>query len=100
MTDFAYRVFRVTQCIPKGKVTTYQAVAEAIGQPRASRAVANALGTNEDTEKTPCHRVVRSTGEVGGYRWGTAQKIQRLQEEGVQIRDTTVESRYILTQIL
>ena len=53
--------------IPYGETRTYKQVACAIGRPNSSRAVANACGKNPDTKTIPCHRVVRSNGDIGGY---------------------------------
>jgi len=82
MLDFTVRVRNVVKRIPKGKVMTYQQVAEAVGNPRAARAVANVMAKNYDQE-VPCHRVVRSDGTLGGYnRGGTAKKRDILVHEG------------------
>ena len=70
--------------IPKGQVRTYKEVAQAIGRPKAFRAVGNALNQNPDLKTIPCHRVVRSDGKVGGYRYGTKRKQKLLREEGVK----------------
>ncbi len=70
-TAFQQRVWQVLQKIPAGKTRTYSEVASAIGQPRAVRAVANACASNRLAVVVPCHRVVRSNGELAGYRWGS-----------------------------
>ena len=63
------------QCtIPFGATRSYSQVAKAIGQPTASRAVARACATNPVAVAIPCHRVVRESGEMGGYRWGIERK--------------------------
>jgi len=82
--SFQSMVFAKTKLIPRGKVSTYKLLAEAIGRPRAARAVGNALNKNYDSE-IPCHRVVRSDGAVGGFRDGTAAKIKILRKEEVEI---------------
>mgnify|MGYP001565177306 FL=1 len=82
---FAEKVWAATQRIPKGKVATYKDIARAIGAPRAFRAVGNALNKNPDTHRTPCHRVVRSDGSVGGYASGAKKKIAWLKSEEVRI---------------
>ena len=63
--------------------TLYAQVASAIGKPKAVRAVANACATNELALAIPCHRVVRSDGKAGGYRWGEARKASILAKESV-----------------
>ena len=88
---FADEVYAVVCKISKGKVATYKSVAAAIGSPRASRAVANALAGNFDP-KVPCHRVVRSDGRVGGYnRGGVKVKQFLLKKEGVEIKNSKVD---------
>ena len=87
---FLEEVFRVVQRVPAGSVTTYAAVARAIGRPRAVRAVGNALNANTDTVVTPCHRVIRSDGRLGGYNGGAAVKKRKLESEGVQIQGDRV----------
>ena len=79
-TQFQARVFAVVRKIPKGKTMTYKQVAIEIGQPRAYRAVGNALNKNYD-QTIPCHRVVRSDGDPGGYNRGREKKQRILEEE-------------------
>ncbi|HTY40129.1 MAG TPA: MGMT family protein [Candidatus Paceibacterota bacterium] len=81
--SFTEQVHVATRRIPSGRVATYKDIARAIGRPKALRAVGNALHANPDTQRTPCHRVVRSDGSVGGYAHGTAAKIKRLRAEDV-----------------
>jgi AraC family transcriptional regulator of adaptative response/methylated-DNA-[protein]-cysteine methyltransferase len=73
-TAFQMRVWNYLQTIPYGEVRSYGEVAEGIGQPSATRAVARACATNTVAIVVPCHRVIRGTGELGGYRWGLARK--------------------------
>lgn len=73
-TAFQLLVWNHLQSIPAGQVESYRDVAEAIGQPRAARAVARACASNTVALAIPCHRVIRGTGELGGYRWGPARK--------------------------
>lgn len=85
MTDFTQKVYQYVATIPKGQVRTYAQVAEAIGIPKAYRAVATALAKNFDPN-IPCHRVIRSDGGMGGYnRGGMPAKKKILKEEGVTI---------------
>ena len=81
MTLFKQSVYAAVRQIPKGRVLTYRQVAEKIGRPKAYRAVGNALNKNHDP-LIPCHRVIKSSGDLGGYNQGRTKKIQRLRQEG------------------
>lgn len=80
-TNFQLRVWSALRQIPPGEVRSYREVAEAIGAPTASRAVARACATNRAALVVPCHRVVRSDGSPGGYRWGEERKRRLLEHE-------------------
>ena len=82
LTPFQQRVLQTTRQIPAGNVWTYRQVAQIIGKPQASRAVGQALGRNPIPIVIPCHRVVRSSGELGGYRGGLDRKRHLLRLEG------------------
>ena len=73
-TAFQMRVWDYLRSIPPGKVQSYGEVAAGIGQPTAVRAVARACATNRVALLIPCHRVIRGSGELGGYRWGLERK--------------------------
>ncbi len=73
-TAFQRRVWQALQDIPIGTTVSYQDVARAIGKPKAVRAVAQACANNKIALAIPCHRVVRSDGSLGGYRWGIERK--------------------------
>ncbi len=73
-TNFQIKVWEALLRIPLGSVTTYEEIAAAIGRPTAARAVSNAVGANPIPVLIPCHRVIRKTGEFGGYHYGTARK--------------------------
>ena len=77
-TAFQWQVWRALQRIPFGETRSYSEVAEAIGQPRAVRAVARACATNPVCVVVPCHRVVPKSGQPGGYRWGAERKARLL----------------------
>ncbi len=81
-SHFAARVYEVVAAIPRGKVLTYKEVARRAGAPGASRAVGNALNKNQDMKRIPCHRVVRSDGNPGGYVRGPEAKRALLGKEG------------------
>ena len=73
-TNFQIKVWEALLRIPFGRLVSYQAIAQAIGQPRAVRAVGRAVGANNVAWLIPCHRVILNTGVVHNYRWGTLQK--------------------------
>ena len=73
-TPFQLKVWQALLEIPPGLVTTYGDVAARIGRPEACRAAASAIGANAVAYLIPCHRVLRATGAMGGYRWGVARK--------------------------
>ncbi len=80
-TAFQWRVWQELQAIPYGETRTYREVAAAVGHPTAVRAVARACATNPVAVIVPCHRVVRTDGGLGGYRWGLARKQALLDQE-------------------
>jgi len=83
-TAFQWRVWHALQRIPHGARRSYADIAAAIGAPRSTRAVANACGRNRLAIIVPCHRVIRSDGSLGGYRWGIARKRALLAREGAE----------------
>ena len=85
-TAFQRRVWSYLQSIGFGEKRSYSEVAEAIEQPTAVRAVAHACATNPVAIAIPCHRVVRSNGELGGYRWGLDRKKALLEMEATASR--------------
>ena len=80
-TAFQLMVWETLRRIPYGETRTYTQVAESIGRPSAVRAVANACAANPAAVVTPCHRVVRTDGGLGGYRWGIERKKALLKTE-------------------
>ena len=80
-TAFQERVWKALRVIPPGKTLTYTEVARKIGRPTATRAVANACGANPVAVAIPCHRVIRTDGGLGGYRWGIERKQVLLKRE-------------------
>lgn len=81
ISKFQKMVYRVVAEIPRGQTITYKEVAVAIGKPLACRAVGNALNKNYN-KSVPCHRVVRSNGQPGGFNRGSDAKIKLLTREG------------------
>ena len=82
-TAFQERVWLALTAIPSGRTMTYTQLAAAIGQPAAIRAVASACAANEIAMAIPCHRVIRASGALSGYRWGVERKSKILQRESV-----------------
>ena len=83
-TKFQEKVYKLCKKVPKGKVTTYKILAEKLNV-KAYRAVGNALNKNPYAPRVPCHRVIKSTGEIGGFASGTRNKIKLLRKEGIKI---------------
>lgn len=83
LTEFQKRVYNLVNKIPKGKVTTYKAIAKKLKS--SPRAVGKALNKNPWPIKIPCHRVIKSDGKIGGYKLGIKKKIELLKKEGIKI---------------
>ncbi|WP_224797639.1 bifunctional transcriptional activator/DNA repair enzyme AdaA [Idiomarina abyssalis] len=73
-TNFQVAVWRALLRIPPGQLASYSQIANALGYPKASRAVGNAVGSNPVAMLIPCHRVIQKSGAIGGYRWGSTKK--------------------------
>jgi methylated-DNA-[protein]-cysteine S-methyltransferase len=82
-TEFQIKVWKELRKIPSGETRSYKEVAEAIGHPNSSRAVANACAKNPRPDVVPCHRVIRSDGGLGGYsgEGGVETKLRLLSDE-------------------
>jgi AraC family transcriptional regulator of adaptative response/methylated-DNA-[protein]-cysteine methyltransferase len=80
-TAFQQRVWQALREIPAGKTVSYADIAQRIGAPKAVRAVANACAANTLAVAIPCHRVVRTDGNLSGYRWGVERKRTLLARE-------------------
>jgi methylated-DNA-[protein]-cysteine S-methyltransferase len=76
-------VYDIVAQIPEGKVTTYGDIARALGHPGASRGIGRILNRNPNPVTTPCHRVIKSDGKLGGYVFGTIKKKELLKKEGL-----------------
>ncbi|MFP2240353.1 bifunctional DNA-binding transcriptional regulator/O6-methylguanine-DNA methyltransferase Ada [Pseudescherichia vulneris] len=83
-TAFQQQVWQALRDIPVGETRSYQQVADSIHKPKAARAVANACAANTLALVIPCHRVVRQSGALSGYRWGEARKAELLKREAKQ----------------
>ncbi|MFT4255411.1 MAG: methylated-DNA--[protein]-cysteine S-methyltransferase [Pseudoxanthomonas sp.] len=80
-TAFQCRVWDALMKIPRGQTRSYAQIAQSLGEPRAARAVARACAHNRVAVVVPCHRVIRSDGSLGGYRWGLPLKRELLLRE-------------------
>lgn len=89
MKSFQEQCYDACKLIPKGKVSTYKAIANYLGT-AAYRAVGTAMKNNRD-KTTPCHRVINSDGFVGGYNGLIGNKIKALEKEGVIIKEGYVD---------
>ncbi len=87
--SFNEKCYELLKLIPPGRVSTYKAIAAAL-QTRAYQAVGNAMAHNPNPIVVPCHRVVKSGGELGEFALGEAKKIELLQKEGVEIENGRV----------
>ncbi|MGJ0509947.1 MAG: methylated-DNA--[protein]-cysteine S-methyltransferase [Methylocystis sp.] len=85
-TPFQRRVWDALRAIPSGRTASYADVANSIGAPKATRAVAGACAANPVAIAVPCHRVLHRDGTLSGYRWGVARKRALLEREGCDIR--------------
>ena len=79
------KVFKKLLEVPKGKITTYGELAKAVGLKNGQRAVGKIMNKNPYPAIIPCHRVVMSTGKIGGYAYGEHVKIKMLNDEGIEI---------------
>lgn len=87
-TEFQLKVWQSLLKIPMGQLATYGDLAKAIDHPKAARAVGTAIGSNPVAFLIPCHRVIQSSGALGGYEWGTIRKIALIGWEGAQTHAT------------
>lgn len=87
-TDFQLKVWKMLLKIPMGRLTTYGNIAAKLNNPNAARAVGTAIGNNPIAFLIPCHRVIRSSGELGGYHWGLTRKAAILGWEAANSPDT------------
>lgn len=89
--NFSEKCYQILKTIPKGKVTTYKAIAKKLNS-KGYRAVGRAMNKNpHDTNTYPCHRVISSNGLIGGYAHGTDAKIKRLRSEGILIENNKID---------
>ena len=86
---FSQKVWNLCRKIPKGRVSTYKLIAKKL-KTKAYRAVGNALNKNPYAPVVPCHRVVKSDGQIGGFARGTAKKIELLKKENIKIEKNKI----------
>jgi len=87
-TNLQLKVWEALLAVPEGRLVSYSTLAHAVGRPDAVRAVATAVGRNPLSILIPCHRVIRESGELGGYHWGLPRKIALIACESAR-RDAT-----------
>jgi len=90
MTSFQSKCYEALKTIPSGNVISYGGLAGMIGRPNAHRAVGSAMNKNLFAPIVPCHRVVKSNGELGGFADDISIKIKRLQKEGVHVLNNRI----------
>lgn len=83
------KVYNLLTQIPKGKVTTYKAIADKLGT-KGYQAIGQIVGANPNAPQVPCHRVVKSDGELGVYAFGVDKKIEILTKEGIKITNNKI----------
>ena len=81
------KIFKKLLEVPKGQITTYGELAKSVGLKNGQRAVGKIMNKNPYPVIIPCHRVVMSTGKIGGYAYGEHVKVKMLNDEGVRIKD-------------
>ena len=89
METFISQVWELTKQIPFGKVTTYKEISKQLNV-KAYRAVGHALNKNRNPD-IPCHRVINSNGQIGGFAYGPIRKLQLLEQEGIEIKNNKID---------
>jgi O-6-methylguanine DNA methyltransferase len=84
LSDYTYYLVRQ---IPAGRVSTYGAVAKALGNKRYARVVGKYMNKNPDADTMPCFKIVKSDGSLGGFGLGINDKIRRLKKDGIDVKD-------------
>ena len=93
-TAFQFAVWDQLRAIPAGETRSYSEIARRIGKPRAIRAVGTANGANPVSILIPCHRAIRASGHLGGYRWGLERKRTLLEMEALRKKSGAPEARH------
>ncbi len=90
MKTFNEKCYQLLKKVPRGKATTYKEIAHALNC-KAYRAVGNAMNKNPYAPKIPCHRVINSNGNLGGFASGLREKIKLLKQEGIEINNKKID---------
>jgi O-6-methylguanine DNA methyltransferase len=90
LTSLKKTVYNLLRKIPKGRVVTYKILARAVGKPKNWRQIGRILSQNPYPQKFPCYKVVKSNGEIGGYRQGPKKKIAFLKRDGIIVRGNKI----------
>jgi methylated-DNA-[protein]-cysteine S-methyltransferase len=91
MKNIKQNCYDLLKKIPKGKVTTYKIIADKLGT-KAYRGIGQIIGANPDAPRVPCHRVVKSNGDLSGYAFGVDKKIALLKQEGIEIENGKIKN--------
>lgn len=81
------KIYKKLLEVPKGKITTYGELSKAVGLKNGQRSVGKIMNKNPYPAIVPCHRVVMSTGKIGGYAYGEHVKVKMLNDEGIEIKN-------------
>jgi len=90
--NLEHHVYKKLMDVPKGHVTTYGALAKSVGLKNGQRIIGKIMNKNPYPVLVPCHRVVMSTGKIGGYAYGENVKMKMLSDEGVEIINGKIKS--------
>ena len=90
--NLEYKVYKKLLDVPKGKITTYGDLGKAVGLKNGPRIIGKIMNKNPYPVLVPCHRVVMSTGKIGGYAYGEHVKTKMLSDEGLEIINGSIEN--------
>ena len=90
--NLEHKVYKKLLDVPKGQITTYGDLAKAVGLKNGHRIIGKIMKKNHYPGLIPCHRVVMSTGKIGGYAYGEHVKMKMLSDEGIAITNGKIES--------
>lgn len=91
MKNLKQDCYNLLRKIPKGKVTTYKILADKLGT-KAYRGIGQIVGANPNAPEVPCHRVVKSDGNISGYAFGVDKKIALLKQEGIEVENGKIKN--------
>ena len=90
--NLEHKVYKKLLDVPKGQITTYGDLGKAVGLKNGQRIIGKIMNKNPYPVLVPCHRVVMSTGKIGGYAYGEHVKTKMLNDEGIEIIDGSIEN--------